>query len=397
MNNGLDEEEIEGMECLLEQMKDRTIMLRRKKHNIQQHIVLNGGRFDDEGEETILLHDDLLLPHWKEFANALQLYHNSSRLLNLSIRNVQLLSSVMGLLTKALGRKTIFKTFDLSNNEFVNTREGIEFAVDIARDNPNLDLFQWAHNPIERMEDARYMIDAIISHPCIGRILLENCFGEDINDYEMLRSLFTSGKSFSHIDLEGNDIRTGGGTEISDYLATNPSLKELNLANNHLNDGDAILIARALKQNNNLKYLHLVGNDLTEKGENALSNAIYDSTSLNSLADCNHTCKIDVVDFGDIPENEPGITPKVNKARKIYHLLSTRNGERINVHHFNLEFDNDDGDDSLVLVPQILDSVKHYSRVRRMNHVPCLSIMYEILRSWKMPELYENRVGTATT
>ena len=50
---------------------------------------------------------------------------------------------------------------------FFNVREGIDFAVEIVGDNQNLDFFQWVNNEIERMEDARYLVDAVISHPCI--------------------------------------------------------------------------------------------------------------------------------------------------------------------------------------------------------------------------------------
>ena len=56
----------------------------------------------DMADDTVLLHDDALLPHWNEFANALQLYQNPEAFHRLSICNVQLSSSVIGLLTPAL-------------------------------------------------------------------------------------------------------------------------------------------------------------------------------------------------------------------------------------------------------------------------------------------------------
>ena len=179
-----------------------------------------------------------------------------------------------------------------------------------------------------------------------------------------------------------------------------PPLKELFLARNHLNDDDALLIAHALKQNNNLQYLRLGDNDITDVGRTALSKAIYDSTSLNSVMDCNHRCDIEDIRFLDIPENYSNMTPKGNRAMKIYHLLSLRNREGSNVQHLNVEFEDDD---SLALVHRVLESVYRYSRSRSVrgfvrvrqlrlqpNTVHPLSIMYEILRSWKMPELYEN-------
>ena len=262
-------EDIEGMGYLLKQMKDRTVELRSGR-NIQQHILLNGGF---EGTETVLLYDDILLPHWKELANALQLYQNCGGLLSFSICNVQLTFLVMDLLAQALKGKTIFKKVELERNDFVNTLKGIEFAVKIIED-INLEQLNWVSNEIERIEDARYLINAIISHPRIHYIRLIDCLGEYINGYDVLRSLFTCGKSFSHINLDKNEIRTGGSTAIPDYLATNPPLKYLFLANNHLNDDDAVLIAHALKRNTNLQHLRLSDNDITCIGLTALNNMI---------------------------------------------------------------------------------------------------------------------------
>ena len=68
--------------------------------------------------------------------------------------------------------------------------------------------------------------------------------------------------------------------------------------------------------------------------------------------------------------------------------MSTRNREGTNVQHLDAEFD----DDSLKLVPKVLEAVRHYAEYGSStdNVQSSLSIMYEVLRSWKMPTLYEN-------
>ena len=177
------------------------------------------------------------------------------------------------------------------------------------------------------------------------------------------------------------------------------------MSNNNLNDEDARLIARALKRNTNLKYLWLGDNDITEVGRSALCKAIYDPASLNSLSDCNQRCDIfglrpgefGGISFGNIPMNNDGYTLKQNRIRKIYYLLSVRNRDENNVHQFNLEFgDDDENDESLKLVPKVLECVQRYGQrestdyVREStDYVPALSVVYEVLRGWKMPELYE--------
>ena len=149
-----------------------------------------------------------------------------------------------------------------------------------------------------------------------------------------------------------------------------------------------------MKHNNNLQYISLDGNNITDVGNHALSNAVYDPTSLNSLANCNHTCHIHGLNWSDdIPSNLLGSTLNSNRARKMYHLLSARNKVEFNVNHLNLEFgDENENDESLKLVPRVLESVNRYdSNWESTDYVPPLSITYEILRGWKMPELYELR------
>ena len=144
-----------------------------------------------------------------------------------------------------------------------------------------------------------------------------------------------------------------------------------------------------------MEVLNLRGNNITEVGNGALRKAVYDPTSLNTVSDSNHTCYIEGIDLGDIPRNadldsDSGHTARDNRKRKLYHLLSVRNREGSNVRHLNLEFggENDEDDDSIKLVPKVLESIKRSSSPNMCYEKP-LSIIYEIMRSWKMPELYE--------
>ena len=123
-DKGFDEDYIAQMNYFIQKIQKTTSNLR---NNEVIYILLG-----NSGHDTVLLHDDILLPHWKEIANALQLYQTSD---NFTIENfhldyLQLSSSVISLLTPALkGDKII--NFYLGNNDFANIREGIEFAVEI--------------------------------------------------------------------------------------------------------------------------------------------------------------------------------------------------------------------------------------------------------------------------
>ena len=384
VNRGFEEDYIGGMEAFLKAIKNKTCDLR--SGTCSEFILLGG--VDDEGDDIVLLHDDALLPHWKEFATALELlYRFPEASHSLYLNNIQLASSVIDLLKPVL-KNSPTTALDLDNNEFVSAQEGIEFAIEIIRSNQKLKKFNWVNNPITSMDDANDLVEAIIPHPQIDCIRLENCFGVNMNAYSILLSILASNKQFSYIDLESNSIRTGGRTDIPDFVATNPPLENLFLRNNHLDDNDAVMISRALKQNTNLRRLTLGENDISDIGRDALSKVIFDPPSLNTLSDSNHSCCIEGIGVDDI--NLLGICTKTRRARKIYSGLACRNEEGINVHHLDSEFDDDD---SLKVVPKVLECVHIYDGYcgpHRAQSVHPLSIVFSILRNWKMPTLYEN-------
>ena len=402
---GFDEEYINNICSFVNNIKEYTCQLRSGECT---DISL---RFGNVSDDTLLQHHDILLPRWRELANALHLYHSPNPLDFFSVHNIQLTSSVIDLLSPALYGNKIEK-LTLNNNDFVYVSDGIKFAVEVIKNNPNMKQFFWDYNQLESIENARSVLDAVINHPSIERIRLESCFDGEIIGYDVLCYLLASGKSFQHIDFEGNEIETGGGSAIPDYIASNSPLKHLFLSDNKLDDSDAILIARALKHNTNLERLHLDKNNFTDIGKEALCKAVYDPTSLNAVSDCNHSCAIS--DFSkDLVLSNTG---RDVRGKKIYLLLSERNGRLIdetetvtrasNVQHLNSEFDgeNEENDSSLKLVPRVLECIHRYYPKNRSDGtlneihlfiVEPLSIIYEILRGWKMPELYESRaVGT---
>ena len=122
------------------------------------------------------------------------------------------------------------------------------------------------------------------------------------------------------------------------------------------------------------------------------------------MSDCNHTCIINVecyVPFGLIDDDDRRVisSPIERRGAKIYRLLDERNEDGNNIKHLNLEFNSDDEkkDSSLKLVPKVLECVQKYydCTTASQGYVPPLSIIYEIMRGWKMPELYESRVDTS--
>ncbi|KAL7549231.1 hypothetical protein ACHAWF_012518 [Thalassiosira exigua] len=138
---------------------------------------------------------------------------------------------------------------------------------------------------------------------------------------------------------------------------------------------------------------------------------------MNSAFNSNHTCEIyDFDDLRGINENKTntfhsGPDSKGLRRRKCYALLCRRHGLSSNCSHLDREL----GEEcSVKLVPMVLESVslslrygyeespdviaqqEHESSGLRMARileraVPPLSVMFEIIRGWKMPDLYERR------
>jgi hypothetical protein len=80
-----------------------------------------------------------------------------------------------------------------------------------------------------------------------------------------------------------------GAVKIAEFLGSNPLIKGLSLDHNQLNDDDVILISRALKRNTNLHEIDLALNNFTSTGVKALLSCVFDSSSLNTISESNHT------------------------------------------------------------------------------------------------------------
>ena len=88
----------------LKDVKKKTCDLRNDEVDDEWITVGN------ECSEIVLLHDDMLLPHWKELANAMQLYRKG--IFKISIDNLQLSASVIDLLMPVL-KHAAFETINL--------------------------------------------------------------------------------------------------------------------------------------------------------------------------------------------------------------------------------------------------------------------------------------------
>jgi len=344
-------------------------------------------------------YNEAYLPHWKEFANALEQYHHfqkySTELRDnskLFLRGMIIPDEVTDLLSKAI-KSTHFQSIDLRGNNF--GQKGICFVSDYLESNPNLKALCLHSSPINKMDDINKLCKSIKQHPSINHLDFNKCAGAGIDGYEMLKMIMDAGKNkLEDIDLSNNNISTWG-TYISDFLASKTVLDSLDLFGNKLNDRDAVAIAKALKHNKRLSFLDLTGNNITKRGWVALRKIEFDDTSLNTAANSNHTCNIkyptgrrliggvDIREMNGDKKFTIAFAWKFVRQKKIYSVLSKRNRDCSNVKHFD--------EVPVELLPNMLHSIHKYSNystsVLEMSqdrgHVQPLSIVYEVCRHWE--------------
>ena len=404
-NNTVGEDEVAAAESFLTQIKQHTEEMRYGTSN--RKVVIDPELIDDE-----LPYNEAFLPHWEEFATALEQHQYCLKSLprdsdtELKLFDMELPDTVLSLLSKGL-ESTNFTRFVLRDNNF--GQAGIEFALKYLKNNRILKKFNLYNNPFDNISDIKQLCQVVKNHPSVEEIDLVGCRGEEVDGYEMLQMIMNAGKSnLTSIVLSYNEISTGGDTFISDFLADNPILETLFLDGNQLDDNDAIAIASALKQNTILRTIGLRDNNISKSGWEALRKAEFDDTSLNSAADSNHTCLIDYpsgddeiqgLDTSEMnADTDSSFTriPTFVRQKKIYSVLSLRNRNCSNVGHFD--------DVPVEFLPDMLCTIQQYSEYHTGNsenvpeHTPCqdtndvnsLSLVFEVCRYWdKSLAVYE--------
>eukprot|EP00984_Skeletonema_dohrnii_P007590 scaffold2773_cov119-Skeletonema_dohrnii-CCMP3373.AAC.4 len=236
-----------------------------------------------------------------------------------------------------------------------------------------------------------------------------------------------------HIDLSRNLIGVQGLKNVVAYLEGNPPLATMNLAGNILRNNVAALLMGALKRNTNLAHLNLRHNSFTKASvpcivdalknnstlltldltdnkikpksggrKELVKNALFDSTSVQSIIDSNHSCQVYVSDnnWGNKDTHEVEIRKMNafgNKGKTIrYKLvlamftLKTIQFNPRSFHRIPLE-----------LMPRLLEFVQQemghkgfgkdvWNASRKGKGVKCLTRVYEVVTGWSMlPSLFE--------
>eukprot|EP00956_Cyclotella_meneghiniana_P032045 scaffold86245_cov21-Cyclotella_meneghiniana.AAC.1 len=285
-----------------------------------------------------------LLPHYKEFADALIEYRHTidcvdDKTFSFDLGLVALPRDVLDVLQNAL-QHTHFHNLNFYRNEIHGVGVGyINFVANCVRADTRLRSLRLDAVTFENTEDINLLCAAVNNHDCLSRLVLHNC--EKDQDQGGLCEIFNKLKSqtLEEIDFTCNNVSNLMPGDMPDLLLSNSSLRQLDLRCNPFNEQDIVYISDALSKNTSLRELKFWFDDSDIPGNwRLLSSVVFDQTSLNSSHDSNHHCHLDL-DICGIQTYPIGNfnmyeDPTLNRRKKIYNILSSRNRNRENAAYF---------------------------------------------------------------
>eukprot|EP00956_Cyclotella_meneghiniana_P032164 scaffold87139_cov22-Cyclotella_meneghiniana.AAC.1 len=388
MSDGYSEEQSVEVIRQIDYIKDVTTEMRRCE-------VINFVDVSDDPVEPYFFYEGML-PHYRQFADALMEYQHTinymedKSFLFTMVRDSQLPAQVLSLLQEAL-KHTHFHRLEF--HPIQTETEGarwryLDFIYNCVIENTRLEDFRLCDVTIEHSRYIDLLCELLNNKASLREIKLMSSGTEG----GVLREIFSKlrTENVQEIDLSNNHLSNLRPTDMSEFLSSNPSLEELDLSNNPFNEQDIVYISDTLRHNNTLCRLRFRFGD-PPTNWNLLESAIFDSTSLNASYDSNHHCHLYIYSPGsDIGRFNTCDDRALNRRKKIYVLLSKRNRRRENA-----SFLEQDGI-GIKHIPQILSLLKPFSEhhlhdkkgTQGDDEVKPLSIAYEIMRDWRMPELY---------
>ena len=380
IHDGYTAEEAEYLSRAAKELKEATTTMRRGEYTFHSEVIVDMGESYPPFSYDV---NNELLPHWEEFAAALDQFTPAINLLPENCESAftfywfQMNNDAMLMMKKALMGKPFQNLHFLikSNEDDAHGATKLDTIIDVVKSNKHLRRLEIFRHDIGSQHIDR-LCSAVRNHPSLVQLELFNCYDSGVGD-EMFASLLTiDDLKLEKLKMSRNGITSAVSTLLADFLATNSRLRYLNLDQNRLYDSDAVMIASALRSNTTLSRLDLDYNDITDAGKEALRRVLWDDSSLNAAADTNHVCFIDFLNDWNAHEEK-----EINRGMKIYHLLSLRNKTMSNAQHL--------GDIDVKILPNMLAAVQKYhdastkyDLTNELDDVKPLSIVYEIMRKW---------------
>jgi len=402
---GYSEDDAQSMEELQNDMKKYC------DNSGDADIILRG-----RGEGTPLPYHDMILPHWKKLAKALKGRTNVEFL----ITGISLPISVLDVMFPAVQMMNL-QTLQLLGVDMGNT--GLLRLAAFLGDS-SLSGIALGWDAIDESV-AKPLADALKNHPTLERIGFARC---ELHNVAVLKMILEGCKTMKLLAICMEDLKSDSIDVLADFISSNHLLRSINLCDNNIKDSDAAQLATALKNNTNMHGLHLYDNDITEDGESCLRKVLFDPTSIDTIVQSNHRCRVYTYNNDDrdnsIIAHRPPLEKEILRINKEEYTIGQKIRKKIvlalcgpNRELFDLAFLNGL---PLQLMPRMLELIQEYGRTKteafrfmlpdgREDEVleaidryigpwpsskelekDALSRLYHTLRGWELPSLFVN-------
>jgi hypothetical protein len=329
-----------------------------------------------DGEEPIVWHEQILDEGWDQLEDTLLDDELVTNICNIHVENVEMKKERLATLVAILisGRASNSITLIKFDNANI-CAEGIISLSKLVDVSTTLQRFSISHNRIDSIESARCLSRSLRVHARINHLDLADC---DLGSNPEILSVILQ-SDVRYIDLRYNNIDSLGAAKIAEYLDSDPPIHRIDLEHNRLNDDDAILISQALKKNTSLEIIFLFRNNLTAIGVKALLTCVFDSSSLNSISESNHTLK--EMKIFSLATSFPSLQGcienllELDRTQKI--MLALQDKDSLLQYLANVP---------VGLIPEVL-AFPHGCDDDQGQHKH-LNIVYSVMRWWNMPLLY---------
>ena len=331
-----------------------------------------------DNEEPIVWHEPILDEYWHRIEEAIDRKKHATDISGIHIQNVEMKKFRLAMIVDIWRRGGA--TNSSTYIDFINTNlcaDGIISLSELVDVSSELQVLRLCHNRIDNMESARCFSRSLKTHTRIDHVRLTHC--ELGRSPEVLLVILQS--DIKYIDLENNNIDSLGAVKIAEYLEGDPPIHRIDLEHNRLNDDDALLISQALQTNMNLETLYIQSNNFTSIGVKAFLTCVFDSSSLNSISESNHTLgELNMFWRGNNETSDrlQGCIDRcldLNRMQKI--LLALQDKDSLLKYLANVP---------VVLIPDVL--AFPLQRIDDEHQHQHLNLVYSTMRWWNMPLLY---------
>jgi Ran GTPase-activating protein (RanGAP) involved in mRNA processing and transport len=192
------------------------------------------------------------------------------------LRSIHLLNNMSGCegaasIANVIARCPMLEEFKMASSR-VGSDGGLAIAKALASCGQNLRSIDLHDNPLTH-EVSGALAEAIVAHPGLKRVNLNDTIMEDTGIEKLAVSLARAAESVEHVELQLNECTPEGAAELSAALCKLINLRHLDMSENELEDDGALEIAKGILGLKQLEIVDMRTNMIKRGGAVALAKA----------------------------------------------------------------------------------------------------------------------------